>query len=149
MEISYILIIGLLIWISVLTFFIYKINNHYQKLSSWSKKESLSGVIETIIEKYNLLDSQQEDLKKQLTELGQVSKLHLTKIGLVRFNPFERVGGEQSHTLVVLTENKDGFLITSLYTRDGVRVYTKKLANGHCKEMELSAEEKEAIKKAS
>src|SRR3989338_6895053 len=136
MEISYILIIGLLIWISVLTFFIYKINNHYQKLSSWSKKESLSGVIETIIEKYNLLDSQQEDLKKQLTELGQVSKLHLTKIGLVRFNPFERVGGEQSFIVAIVDSSINGIVLTFLYTRDGVRVYTKKLANGHCKEME-------------
>lgn len=145
----YLLIGANFIWLILLTFYIYKINNHYQKLAKWSKKESLSQIVETIIDRYEVLDKHRQEMEKQLVEYQQDSQLYIKKVGLVRFNPFERIGGEQSFIVALLDNKNNGITLTFLYTRDGVRVYAKKIINGTCKEMELSDEEKEAIKKAS
>ena len=47
------------------------------------------------------------------------------RIGLVRFNPFEDTGGNQSFALALLDGRGDGFVVSSLHARTGTRVYAK------------------------
>jgi len=68
-------------------------------------------------------------------------------VGIIRFNPFSEVGGDQSFSLALLNESNDGVVITSLYTRQENRVYGKPIKNGQS-EYTLSEEEKQAIEKA-
>jgi len=81
-----------------------------------------------------------ENLKKE-------NKFNFQKIGVVRYNPFTGVGGDQSFSIALLDANNDGIIITSIYARDGNRVYAKPLKNSQS-EYSLSDEEKEAIEKA-
>jgi hypothetical protein len=69
------------------------------------------------------------------------------RIGLVRFNPFEDTGGNQSFVLALLDQAGDGFVISSLHARGGTRVYGKAVAKG-TSESNLSAEESEALRLA-
>lgn len=149
MNYIYIAIGLLFIWVLGLSFFLYKTRSHYQHLVSWSRKESLEQILETIINKHDSLSQNYDNLKSQLEQLNLENKSNFNKIGMVRFNPFERIGGDQSYVIALLDRLNNGIAITFLYTRDGVRVYTKKLTKGQCHEMELSSEEIEAIKKAS
>ena len=66
---------------------------------------------------------------------------------MVRFNPFSDVGGDQSFSLALLDKRNNGIVITSLYAREGSRVFGKPIENG-LSPHSLSEEEKEAIKKA-
>ena len=67
--------------------------------------------------------------------------------GLIKFNAFNDTGGEQSFTLCLLDEQKNGIVLTSLHGRDQTRFYVKEISV--CKsDQELSAEEKKAIHKA-
>jgi len=68
-----------------------------------------------------------------LRELKKEGLFSIQKVGIVRFNPFSEVGGDQS--------------ITSLYTRENNRIYGKPVAGGES-EYVLSKEEKSAIEKA-
>ena len=68
-------------------------------------------------------------------------------IGLVRFNPFEDTGGNQSFALALLDRNGDGFVVSSLHARAGTRVYAKAVAAGKS-EAALSDEEAEALRLA-
>ena len=52
------------------------------------------------------------------------------RIGLVRFNPFEDTGGNQSFALALLDQAGDGFVVSSLHARAGTRVYGKAVAKG-------------------
>ena len=52
------------------------------------------------------------------------------RIGLVRFNPFEDTGGNQSFALALLDHHGDGFVVSSLHARAGTRVYGKAIARG-------------------
>lgn len=70
------------------------------------------------------------------------------KVNLVRFNPFNDLGGDQSFILVLLNEQQDGVVVTSLHSRDRTRIYAKPLKNGAGDNVSLSREEKLAIVKA-
>ena len=66
---------------------------------------------------------------------------------LIRYNPFSGVGSDQSFSIALLDGNNNGFVITSIYSREGNRVYGKSLKEGKS-EYSLSDEEKKAISKA-
>lgn len=100
-----------------------------------------------VLKELNLLDSKLDSLTKELADLKNNQKFSIQKIGLIRFNPFKEVGGDQSFTLALLDESNSGVAITSLYTREGNRVYGKQIKNG-TSEYVLSMEEKKAIEKA-
>jgi hypothetical protein len=71
----------------------------------------------------------------------------LGRVGLVRFNPFEDTGGNQSFALALVDSRGDGFVLSSLHARAGTRVYAKAVAAG-TSEAALSAEEAEALAQA-
>ena len=72
----------------------------------------------------------------------------MQKVGMVRFNPFKEAGGDQSFSVALLDEAHNGVVISSLYSRDGVRVYGKPILAGNSK-YQLSEEERTAIAKAT
>jgi len=75
------------------------------------------------------------------------SNLSKFRINILRFNPFEDVGGDQSFILTLLDENSNGAILTSLHNRDITRVYAKPIKNGQGDNITLSKEEKLAIVK--
>jgi hypothetical protein len=125
----------------------------FQKL-----KKGLSGILEgksgadledIILKQKEGLDTADEEIRKlygiaeQLYRLGQES-IHKTE--LLRFNPFKETGGNQSFAIALLNGKNTGFVISSIHTREGTRVYAKPVENGaEVKEYPLSEEEKRAI----
>ena len=69
------------------------------------------------------------------------------RIGIVRYNPFEDTGGNQSFVLALIDAEGNGVLLTSLHARAGTRVYLRTVVGGHC-DVALSAEETEALRQA-
>ena len=86
-----------------------------------------------------------EMVKKELHEEIKISSLHIQKVGLVRFNPFEKTGGEKSFVISFLNHENSGIVVNFIHTRDGLRVYSKRVKNGNGEEYDLSEEEKKAI----
>lgn len=92
----------------------------------------------------------QEEVENLIQRMDRAEqKLLTTKrhIGLVRYNAFEEVGGQQSFALAVFDDNGDGALVTSLVGRVDCRVYCKPLLGGRS-ERTLSQEEQRAIREA-
>jgi len=105
---------------------------------------------EILVSQIKKLEDQGKDIEKIFSEIEKVNKILLTcfqKIGVIRFNPFQEVGGDQSFSVALLDAQNNGFVITGLYTREGNRIFAKPIENGQSKYL-LSGEEKEAIKKA-
>jgi hypothetical protein len=80
--------------------------------------------------------------------LERDGKLAIQRVGLVRFNPFEDTGGNQSFALALLDANDDGLVVSSLHARQGTRIYAKAVARGR-PEAALSDEEAEALRRAT
>lgn len=85
-----------------------------------------------------------ERISQELKNLKKEGKFSLQKIGMVRFNPFKGVGGDQSFSIAILDANDSGVVITSLYAREENRIYGKPIKAGQS-EYSLSEEEKKAI----
>ncbi len=70
-------------------------------------------------------------------------------VGIVRFNPWKGTGdgGNQSFALALISEKKNGVVISSLYARDRFSAFTKSIINGKS-EYDLTKEEQEALSKA-
>lgn len=109
--------------------------------------KNLEKLIFSRMKKIEEQEADIQNIKKAISGLDKISKLSFQKIGLVRFNPFKEVGGDQSFSIAMLDFNNNGFVIMSIYSRDGNRVYAKAINNGKS-QYSLSDEEKEAIKMA-
>jgi hypothetical protein len=97
-----------------------------------------------------------KELDKEIQELFEISNsIHnvaqkgIHKVGLVRFNPFKEIGGDQSFALALLNGKKTGVVLSSLHTREGTRVYAKPVDQGKSKKYQLTEEEMKAISNAS
>ena len=103
--------------------------------------------LKEVLAQFKGLEENFEKLSEELESLKKESKFSVQKIGIVRFNPFSEVGGDQSFSIALLDGNDNGIVITSLYSREGNRIYGKPIKAG-VSEYSLSEEEKQAIEKA-
>ena len=85
-----------------------------------------------------------ETLENKTKFLESIAQISVQKIGFKRYNPFSETGGDQSFTLCLLDRKNNGVIISSLYLREGVRVYGKRIEQGKPKQ-QLSEEEKEVL----
>ena len=88
-----------------------------------------------------------KEVLSKIKNLEAISKVTLQKTGIVRFNPFNDMGGNQSFIIALLDGKNNGFVISSLFIQEGNRVYTKEVKDGKS-EHKLSKEELEAINRA-
>lgn len=69
------------------------------------------------------------------------------RVGLVRYDAFEDVGGRLSFSCALLDDRGNGVVVTSINGRQDTRVYAKPISDGRST-YNLSIEEEEAIKQA-
>lgn len=120
---------------------------YFRRLSKDLDKGNLINVLDKILVKEEVDAKEIGELSKAIKRLENDSLYHIQKIGMVRFNPFEEMGGDHSFSLALLDATLSGYVITGLHTRERTRVYVKRVDKGKSK-FELSNEEKEAIRKA-
>jgi len=110
-----------------------------------SKKEPEN--FKEVLAQFKDLEKSFEIISEELRALKKENKFNIQKVGIIRFNPFKEIGGNQSFSAALLDGNDSGIVITSLYSREGNRVYGKPIKVGTSDYL-LSNEEKEAIEKA-
>jgi hypothetical protein len=71
----------------------------------------------------------------------------INRVGLLRFDAFEDVGGRLSFSCALLDDHGSGVVLTSINGRQDTRVYAKPIAEG-ASAYNLSAEEQEALRQA-
>lgn len=103
-----------------------------------------------IMGRLSRLETRLDIFEPRLEILEKISKISVQKVGFLRFNPFQDTGGDNSFIAVFLDLENNGIMLSSLYTREGVRIYAKNIQKGSSKH-HLSEEEnnvlKETIKK--
>lgn len=142
------LVSAILIWLTFLSFFLYRTISHYNKLSKGVTKQNLSSLLEKVLSEIELSQKELVELRGRCDKIEQEGLFHAQKIGLLRFNPFADTGGDQSFILAILNGEDDGILLSSLHGRTGTRWFAKTVRAGKGVEHELSNEEKNVIKSA-
>ncbi|MDE6994874.1 MAG: DUF4446 family protein, partial [Lachnospiraceae bacterium] len=66
------------------------------------------------------------------------------KVGIVKYDAFNQMGGQLSFSLALLDENNSGFILNCVHSTEGCYSYTKEIRNGSC-DISLGEEEREAL----
>jgi hypothetical protein len=113
--------------------------------SSTNLDESIESVNKSIKD----LDAFRSELEKYLATVEKRLKKSVQAVHTVRFNPFKGTGSgsNQSFSTTFLNEENDGVIISSLYSREHVSIYSKPVKKG-VSEYELSDEEKNGLNEA-
>ncbi|HEY7523622.1 MAG TPA: DUF4446 family protein [Candidatus Limnocylindrales bacterium] len=123
------------------------IRRRLEGLTRGADGRSLEAVLDAHLDRVFAVSRDLERLAERTVALEAEAPHAFRRIGLVRFNPFEDTGGNQSFALALLDANGDGFVISSLHARVGTRIYAKALSGGRA-ETQLSQEEAEALRLA-
>ena len=108
---------------------------------------SLEAVLDAHVDKVYTVAREVDALADRTAVLEAAERKALARVGLVRFNPFEDTGGNQSFALAVMDADGDGWIVSSLHTRAATRVYAKGITGGR-PEAQLSEEENQALRQA-
>jgi hypothetical protein len=117
---------------------------------SLSSKKSKKGEIKTLeqaIEHIGNLENRLEEANTKIKELENKSINFFQKFGMVRFNPFNEIGGDQSFSIAMLDNKNTGFVLTSIFIKESARIFAKPIEKG-ASQYQLSEDEKQAIEQA-
>ncbi|MCI0583744.1 MAG: DUF4446 family protein, partial [Chloroflexi bacterium] len=124
-----------------------RVGRRLESLTRGGDEESLEAVLGSHLDRVRQVVRDVETVSARTTAVERDVLGSFGRVGLVRFNPFEDTGGNQSFALALLDGRGDGFIVSSLHARAGTRLYAKAVAAG-ASESALSAEESEALKQA-
>ena len=116
-------------------------------ISFFKRDNKKAPTLKELLERLKTLEKKLGTLSLELESVKKLQEKSVEKIGIVRFNPFHDIGGDQSFAIALLNRENTGVVITSHYGKDFSKVYAKPVKNGSS-EYQLSEEEKEAMKKA-
>ena len=120
----------------------------YRSLLGGSDGGSLQQVLDAHIGMVGTVRERLDQLVLLHEHLETRSRGSLQHVGLVRFNPFEDTGSDQSFAIALLDGRRDGIVISSLHGRGQTRVFAKPVEGGESRHS-LSDEEAQAIRIAS
>jgi Protein of unknown function (DUF4446) len=107
----------------------------------------LDAAVQNAMKRLDELGRRVDSVAGRLPVVEEQGKRAVQHVGIVRFNPFEDTGGNQSFALALLDSQRDGFVVSSLHSRQNTRIYLKAITAGRS-ETALSDEESEALRKA-
>lgn len=117
----------------------------------------LVGKSKCLDDSFDVLTKEISELKKFQNSAEETFKDHdarlkktIAGVETIRFNPFkgDGSGGNQSFATAFLNEEKNGVIISSMYGRERMSIFSKPIKN-LTSEFELTGEEKEALNKAN
>ncbi len=124
-----------------------RVNRRIDSLTRGADGRSLESVFAAHLDTVLSVARDLDTVRGRTTAIEGALPGHLQRFGLVRFNPFEDTGGNQSFALALLDGNANGLVVSSLHSRTGTRVYAKEVRAGKA-EPALSAEETQAVERA-
>jgi len=113
-----------------------------------SDGRSLEAVLDAHLDKVYEVSRELDELAARMAVLEGAQRRSFQRVGLVRYNPFEETGGNQSFALALLDAQGNGLVLSSLHARSGTRLYAKAIREGRS-DAGLSEEETAAIRQAS
>ena len=148
------LVIGLLVVVSALVLAAVALARRTRRLDRRlvgitrnAEGRSLEAILDAHLEKVYAVGRELDEVAARTAILEAAQKRAFQRVGLVRYNPFEETGGNQSFALALLDADGDGWVMSSLHARSGTRVYAKTISGGKA-DAGLSAEETDALRQA-
>lgn len=135
---------GLLFVTLILIGWIIMLERRIKRLSAGRQIASLEDIIGDMGEDVERIMLAWQKAEERFAHIDERLKRQISHVKTVRFNPFADQGSNQSFATAIVNDHGDGVVISSLYARDKMSVYSKPV-KGHSSEYDLTAEELEAL----
>jgi len=143
-----VLVLILFVWNIILQVKTGRLKNKLNEIFAGKNAHNLEEVILHQAKNMKVLDKDIQELYTISNQINHLALRSIHKVGIIRFNPFKDVGGNQSFAIALLNGKDCGIVISSLYSREGTRIYSKDIKNGVSDKYPLTEEEEQAIKMA-
>jgi len=140
-------ILGLAAWLLVLQRSESRVRSRLRRILSDNGNTGLDEVLAGQATRIEQLGTRVDALTALQRELETSTGRSLQKVGVVRFNPFQDSGGDQSFAIALLDQRGSGVVVSSLHGRAETRIFAKQVINGRSTHS-LSDEEQQAIREA-
>lgn len=127
-----------------------KVSTLTKKYNSFMKGSDGHTLESTILNRFKEIDILKEESKYTSEKLNIACETLITayqKIGIVKYDAFKEMGGKLSFSLCLLDDENNGFILTSMHTREGCYTYVKEIIKGESFVI-LAAEERRALEEA-
>ena len=108
-----------------------KMKKKYKKFMSGKNAKSLE---ETLVKRLDQIDSLVEANaanEKNIKKVVNNMKFTFQKVGLVKYDAFNEMGGKLSFSLALLNASNDGFVLNAVHSREGCYTYIKEIIDGN------------------
>lgn len=144
----------LLILIVVLFVLYISVNMKYERLktsySSFMRGKDGKNLEESILTKFAEIDAVVKITKQNrqdVKELMRTVDRNFQRVGIVKYDAFNEMGGKLSFAVAMLDGNNSGWVLNAMHSREGCYTYVKEIVKGESY-VELSEEEAVALDKA-
>ncbi len=141
-------VLAIIAWNIALQIAVKRLKEKNKAIFSGGNIKNLEEVIVQHSHSIKSLDKEIQELYVISNQINGLAYRGLHKVALVRFNPFSDVGGDQSFSLALLNGKNNGVVVSSLFTRDGARIYSKSIIGGKSEKYPLTEEEEQVIRTA-
>ena len=98
-----------------------KLKKRYKVFMSGKTAKSLEDTIIKRLDEVDELVAANSSIKKNIEELFDNMKCSYQKVGLVKYDAFNEMGGKLSFSLAMLNGKDDGFVLNAVHSREGDR----------------------------
>lgn len=85
--------------------------------------------------------------RQDIREINKKMEGDYQKLGIIKYDAFNEMGGKLSFALAMLDGNNNGWVINAMHSREGCYTYIKEIVKGESY-VELAEEEAEALDRA-
>lgn len=127
-----------------------KLGNLKKKYNVFMKGENGKSLEKMILEKLSeieTLKASDSKNKDDIKKINEVLLLTFKKVGIVKYDAFNEMGGKLSFAVALLNEKNNGFIINAMHSREGCYTYIKEIINGESY-IVLGDEERKALDEA-
>lgn len=137
-----------LIGLGLIGFFIWQDRKYLTSLFPKSGERDIRKKFEETVRVIEEFEGRLGQLDKRIGKLETNALVFTQRVELLRYNPYEDTGGDQSFSVALLDRMGNGVIVTSLHTRSGTRVFAKPVKSGKAEKYQFSSEEEQVVKKA-
>ncbi len=144
-----IIIYSLIILAVILIAIIIRLEIRIKRLMRGKNGFSLEEAFNSMQGDISNLHKFENDMKNYLTDVEKRLRRSVQAVETIRYNPFKGTGsgGNQSFATSLISEEGNGVVISSLYSREHVSVFSKPVKS-HKSEFELTEEELDVLNRA-
>lgn len=135
------------VWAGILSFLIWRQNKFLNSVFPKSGERDIRRKFEEVLGQIGKFELDLKSLGRKVEGLDQQGLTHIQRVELLRFNPYDDTGGDQSFVVALLDNKGSGIVITTLHARSGTRIFAKDVILGKSGKYKFSAEEEKVVKK--